>query len=296
MSEPNRLSIQASEPPGEEIRRAALSAIDDAIACLQTNEPADKEVHEARKRLKEVRALVRLTGDGLSNDARSLRIALRDAGRHLAAARDAEALIESFDKLRDRFRSEWGARRYGKIRRVLVRQKARATPPDIENVIASLRAISEEIGHWQTQEESFGLLSDGLRSTYRQTRRIMRAALADRTPEAFHEWRKRVKEHRYHTEVIELAWPAVLGPQAEALHQLSCILGDHHDLVVLRVAYQRDPEAFASRRLLRGFDRCVDVRLRELESEAEPIGRRIFLEKSRQWLRRMEAYWSLWRT
>jgi hypothetical protein len=283
------LNIVDGETIGDGLRRVAIAAVDDATQRLAKEPPTEKDIHETRKRLKELRALERLAGDGTQ------RIAMRDAGRALASSRDADALIEAFDKLRERFLVDWGVRKFGKIRRALVAAKQSVPPPDNAGVTAALQTIRDSIAQWRLDDPRFDLISRGLRAGYRRARRQMRTAFATRDPAGFHEWRKRVKEHWYHLQVIENAWPAVLGPHEAALHQLSRLLGDHHDLVVLRATIQQTPEAFGSKRLIRSFDRYVATRLGELEQEAEVVGRRLFEEKSRPWIRRIRAYWNVWR-
>jgi CHAD domain-containing protein len=274
------LALQSSEPAPEGVRRIALEALDDAIARLEGG-----EIHEARKRIKELRAIARLLGN-----KKELGAALRDVAHELASSRDAEAMIESFDKLRERFADEWGKRRFGKIRRALVNQR---TTVDTTSAIASLRALRPAIEAWSDRDDRFDLFARGLLKTYRRSRRAMRAATNKHAPEQFHEWRKRIKDQWYQIQVIEGASPEILGGHARALHDLSRVLGDHHDLVVLRNTLRANP--VASPRLLRAFDRFVVSRMTELEEEADPLGRRVLCEKPKAWLRRLRVYWSVWR-
>ena len=267
------IALTADETASDGIRRVGLAVLDEAIA--------EQDVHEVRKRIKELRAIARLVPG-----AKPLRSALRDVAHHLSASRDGEAMIESFDKLRKRFAEPWGKRRFGKIRRGLVARKTADAVPDA----AALRALRPVIESWNADD-----LFDGLGDGYRNARRAMRAAFAARTPEQFHAWRKRIKEHWYHTQLIESAWPPVLEPQAAALHDLSRLLGDHHDLVVLRTTLREHPADFASARLLRAFDAFVVLRMAELEEEAGKLGQRLLADKPQAWLRRIRTFWNVWR-
>ena len=274
------LALESNEPAPEGVRRVALAALDDAIARL-----GREEVHEARKRIKELRAIARLLGN-----KKPLGAALRDVAHALAASRDAEAMIESFDKLRECFADEWGKRRFGKIRRALVNQKANV---DTTSAITALRALRPAIEAWNDRDDRFELFAGGLLKTHRRSRRAMRAAFTTRAPEQFHEFRKRVKDQWYQLQIIEGASPEILGGHAQALRDLSRVLGDHHDLVVLRGTLRANP--VASPRLLRAFDRFVVSRMTELEEEADRLGRRALCEKPKAWLRRLRVYWSVWR-
>lgn len=273
------LALNANETATKGIRRVALAALDDALERLKRPGVAAADIHEARKRIKEVRAIVRLTDAG-----KPLRMTLRDAARHLSSSRDADAIVESFDKLRKRFEE----RRFAKIRRALVNRGS--APSGASSAVSSLRRLRPRIAALNAGKT----LDDGLLKTYRNARRALRTAAATRDPADFHEWRKRVKDHWYQTQLIEASSPAILGGHAEALHDLSRLLGDHHDLIVLRGTL-RDRDDIASLRLLRAFDALIAARLFELEEEAENLGRHVLAEKPRVWLRRIRAYWKLWR-
>ena len=56
------------------------------------------------------------------------------------------------------------------------------------------------------------------------------------TAEDFHAWRKATKDLWYAVRLFEPAWPGPLDALAAELHALSQLLGDEHDLTVLRGA------------------------------------------------------------
>jgi hypothetical protein len=61
-------------------------------------------VHEARKDLKKLRAVLRLVRDDLGDAVyRSENVRFRDAGRMLSGARDAHVRVETLAALRERF-------------------------------------------------------------------------------------------------------------------------------------------------------------------------------------------------
>ncbi|MFO7857863.1 MAG: CHAD domain-containing protein, partial [Ectothiorhodospiraceae bacterium] len=78
--------------------------IDDAMKQLdRTGAKQHKGIHEARKRCKEIRAVLRLARRPLSAHYRGENEAFRDVARGLASSRDAQAAVESWDALRERF-------------------------------------------------------------------------------------------------------------------------------------------------------------------------------------------------
>ncbi len=254
----------------EQIVRARTSLTDPST-------PIEKRVHDARKRFKETRALLRLVREPLGARFAIENAWFRDAGRELAASRDAEAVIEALDKLE--LRPSVGTR----IRTTL--RAAQATQPPLEpiiaNVLSQLTVAQARVALWPALPDSFDTIATGLQQTYRLGRLAMKTAA---TPEELHEWRKRVKEHWYHAQLLRDLWPEMMKPYAAVMQDLSRSLGDHHDLHVLR-GLVTAPTALAA----------SDARQRALEAEARAIGARVYAESSRAWLDRMRRYWKAWK-
>src|SRR3954451_4194295 len=86
------------------VRAAAREQLDAAADGLAQGEDPVEAVHAARKRLKRTRSLLRLVGPGMrARDYRARNTTLRDAGRALSGARDADVMVETVDKLGERF-------------------------------------------------------------------------------------------------------------------------------------------------------------------------------------------------
>jgi len=120
----------------------------------------------------------------------------------------------------------------------------------------------------------------------------MSAAYDDPTPENFHEWRKAVKYHGYHVDLLQSLWDDQLCARSKTVDGLSHLLGWYHDGVVLASALtdQGDGDG-AGIRVLR---RLIDRRRDELEVLARPMGMRLFAEKPRRIGARHARYWSAW--
>src|SRR5438477_5508309 len=102
------LLIEADERAPQRLRRKALESADALAATFEGILEGDAHaIHDARRRLKELRALT-----SILSVAKNERRFFRDAGRMLSAARDAKAALEGFDRLRERFASEWKPRQY----------------------------------------------------------------------------------------------------------------------------------------------------------------------------------------
>jgi CHAD domain-containing protein len=250
--------------------------------------PIDKRVHDARKRFKETRALIRMLRDPLGAQFAVENAWFRDIGRELAAVRDADAVIEALRTLklprhiRARARRALSARRH-------------SHPAELESHIAAvldqLVVAQARIGMWPALGDSFDTIADGLLRTYRNGRRAMDNS---GMPDELHEWRKRVKEHWYHAQLLRNVWPTMMKAWASVLEDLSHALGDHHDLFVLRQIVAHAPAEFGRPRSVLTLLNAIESRQRQLEEEAREIGRLIFAERPGAWMARLRSYWNGW--
>ena len=266
---------------GETLQTAVQRIMDEQVVrardtLADPELPAEKRVHEARKRFKEIRALLRLLRKPLGDQFAHENSWYRDAARELAASRDADAILEALDKLKVPGTVARRAKR--KI------ESARADHPPLEpivaNVIDQLVVAHGRLGMWPELGSSFDEIAPGLLRAYREGRRDMKN---HSNAEELHEWRKRVKEHWYHAQLLRDLWPEMMKPYADELSTLSKALGDHHDLHVLGAAV---PELLPR----------IEERQAELEAEAMRTGRRVYAEKPAAWLARMRNLWDAWTT
>ena len=113
--------------------------------------------------------------------------------------------------------------------------------------------------------------------------------------EAYHDWRKRVKYLWYQVQVLQNIWPAGMKSLSDELDQLGELLGDHHDLSMLRSTVLNGfPRAGATSTIAALYRRIDEVRL-ELEKRAEILGKRVYAERPREFTRRIGTYWQVWR-
>jgi hypothetical protein len=74
---------------------------------------------------------------------------------------------------------------------------------------------------------------------------------------------------------------------ARRAHDLSDLVGDDHDLAVLRDEAHRRPQCFEDPEALTALDGLIDRRRGALQSKAIAAGKRIYQEKPGAFARRM---------
>ncbi|EWC42740.1 CHAD domain-containing protein [Stutzerimonas stutzeri] len=292
--------IRPARNASKEVRKAALQRIDKAIQSLGV-EPAERAqgVHEARKRFKELRALLRLLREPLGTRFTLDNRRLRDMGRRLAESRDAAAMLESWDALARTDQALFGSE---SLQQVRGRLQQRAAPDgevhagfeaEIVQVLDELRTLTQDLQQWKLPGKGFGLLAGGLRRTYTDGVRDLARAQEDGSDELLHEWRKRVKDHWYHCLLLSPCWPDALESRAEQLKQVADALGDDHDLAMMLQLMQREPDMFGALQIREGLQRCIEQRRGQLQQRALRHGRRLYAESPKALVARIEAYWRI---
>lgn len=279
------------------VRKVACQRIDKALAALSVPEAErGAGVHQARKRFKELRALLRLVRKPLGVAFKPNSERLRDLGRVLAQARDASAMLESWDLLARRFPEPFSGADFRAVRRRLA-ARARGEHADagldqrIDAVIVELRNLRQGIDDWPLPAQGFELLCAGLRRTYADGCEELAKARVDRSAEQLHEWRKRVKDHWYQTQLLTPIWPSLMRLRSQSLKQLAGTLGDDHDLAMMRELMQAQPELFGDEALRGRLGKAIDQRREELQKAAFALGDELYLECPRDLVARWRRYW-----
>ncbi|MEY8838271.1 CHAD domain-containing protein [Cribrihabitans sp. XS_ASV171] len=279
------------------LRDVAEDQIDSALDALdEAEDDLEAAVHDLRKRMKKLRGLIRLFRPGLGKTYKAENKAFRDIARLFSSIRDAQVLSETVGALVDHA-SDGPARQtlapvadWARERRVEV-----LAEKGMENRLADARKrltkARDRVGGWEIDGMPVEALRQGLAKTYKRARK--RYAEAQRTPEPdlLHEWRKRVKYHWYHCRLLREAWPELICAQIHALDELSDLLGDDHDLVVLMRSLEREapdipaPAVAALRQL--ATDRSLYLRRR-----AFALAPQVMVETKSALSRRMAGYWT----
>jgi CHAD domain-containing protein len=300
-----RLGLRPGEPLAGGMQRMALAQADLAIEMLgggsdangqrERSAPDADAVHETRKALKRLRALVRLLGDDLGEQTTVREnVALRDIARRLAGARDAEVMLATLDALVDRHPGKLAARKgVHRLRTRLAAEHARqqrqtlGEPVALAHALGELRAFRARASAWSLNErDGIELVQDDLQRLYKQgRRRRRRAARTDgKDMHTMHQWRKRVKDLRYAAEMLDRPG---LARRADSLGET---LGEDHDLAVLAEQIRADAKrAKGSQRVGRGTRKLllelIAKRRRKLQRRALRDGRRLYRQRPRKFVR-----------
>jgi len=283
------------------VQRCAREQLDKAVG--EVDDPSldrAEAVHQVRKRMKKLRGLVRLVRPALGEQYKPLNARFRDVAGRLGNLRDADVMLETFDRVVERSPVPQASDHYAALRAALTgrRRELHEQFGDIDAVIGAARDdladAREQVADWSLDEIGYDAAAGGLKKTYKRARGAMDEALNDPTDEQLHEWRKRAKYHWHHVRLLEHVWDRPMKARRKAAKTLTDLLGDDHDLAVLTEALKEMADRFNDNRVDQFVDEAT-TRRAELRADALPVGAKLFAEKPKRLVVRIGQYWAVWR-
>jgi CHAD domain-containing protein len=271
-------------------RRIAREQVALAVDELSVANIPAAAIHSSRKAIKRLRALLRAAGPALGTAAqRRHDKALRDIARRLSHRRDADVLEETVTKLE----TVYGKDAIDCLRALRVSLENglgdASRPLDAESLNAIRIALSDEgkrLSKARLNSRGITAMLDGITATYGDGRRALKRTYNSPSDENVHELRKMVQAHWRHMALLSRAWPEALTIRLEAARELSQVLGDDHDLALLKQA--------ALSHQVEGVDAIIELcerRQAELRDAARPRAARLFAEQPQHFAHRMTVYW-----
>jgi CHAD domain-containing protein len=279
---------------GDGLAAAARSIIADGRHALTDPELSDPEaVHEVRKALKRWRALLRLLGRPLGEQADQMRMEARELMRAVAGARDAQSALDALGDLR-KAEMPFSPTSAETIRARLTEMRDAAEAKSFTKTMRDrlsryLDYATLSLERWPLKAIDFDTVTDGLTSTYRRARQLVPDGWSDAEAEHLHDLRRRVVEHRHQMDLVEPLWPRLGKVWAEEAQRLRNQLGACQDLAVLTslTAPHGQLAPWRSRLLP-----LIEDRRRAHLKTAQRLSGRLFAEKPKAFRRRIAALWS----
>ncbi|WP_062015786.1 CHAD domain-containing protein [Aureimonas sp. AU4] len=291
--------LDPAAPLDAEIRRIAGEQIERAVEDLATHGEDESAVHEARKRMKKLRALVRLALGARPDFARAENARYRDAAKGVGGARDRVALIEALDGLAKRFADE-SPRLFAKARRTLEERRDRALGTG-GDLAARAAETAEALRAGRSRLDGFALphspkrqrdaLAAGLAHNLVQARRDLRTVRRHGTAETFHDLRKRIKYLGHHLRLLEPVWPSVVQAMREDADEAAESLGRDHDYAVLLAEIEAEPARFGTATDVARLRALLGRHGEELRAQALVHVERLLSEKPEALAARLARLW-----
>ena len=209
------------------------------IISEHSRENPHETIHEVRKIFKKIRGVLRLVRD-TTDQYQSWNTFFRDEARKISDIRDTTSMMEAIDLLYDQYGDKLYKNAFSRIRTKLdeIRLRQKNIFLVEENVLQEIneRIIlkCDDLKKLSIEIDSFHDVLPGVKRTYKRGRKAFKKAAGTKSPEDFHEWRKRVKYLRYQLRTIYHTWPLIWEAWEDELHDLSDCLGNDRDLFMLQ--------------------------------------------------------------
>ena len=271
----------------QKVTRKQIARICKELAQAKPDKPG-KTVHEARKGLKKVRAVLRLVrrevgGKEYKRENRRFRA----VAAALSPRRDAEVLTQTLKKWRGKDVEESEKHALVKLDKVVLGRYEQAfeSADGDKQLRPLLKQARRKVESWPLHDLSWKDVCRGLKDNYRRVRKAYETAARQPTNDNLHQWRKRVKDLMYQLRLLGPTCPRLLGALARELKSLSEFLGDDHDLAMLEEALLKaNLNAFE----IQAARQHIADRRRELQSKAFELGRRLHRETPAEFASRLK--------
>jgi len=294
------LSLRHRESVRAAIRRIVRKRVGYAAELISAGPDRDsgERVHEARKQLRQVRALLRLIRPeaGRKRTSRVDR-RLRQVTQALSGMRDATVLLETLLEMQRP--ADLAPASLARLRSVLeVRQRREyahnlATLRHRQRLSEVLRKAGSQVMSWSSIHKGWQAIGPGLRKVYGSARAAAAAAARAEVSddETLHEARKRAKDLLHVLEFLRRIQPRDMEGRIRGVHQLTDLLGKDHDLAVLQVTAGKPLRRQLTSPELRRLLTAIAKRRRSLQHRSLAICRSVYACSEAAFVKKIHGYW-----
>jgi len=279
-----------------ELSSVVAKEFDKALDELRDRSHVDgwEAVHEARKRVKKIRAVLRLLRTDLGSHYAPRNKRLRKVAHELSPLRDVDAMAETVRSLRDRYPDLITPTTFAAVNRgFLARRRRTGRRTDSSRLRSGaareLRRTASSTVRRIRRVASTAAVTTGFRRGYERASDALAEVRAQPEDARFHAWRRRVKDHWYHVRLLE-DLSARARDRAQRLKRLETWLGDDHNLVLMRETILRTPARFGDQRATTLVLGCVAKYQTTLRRRALKLGDRLFKPKPGEFRRSMKDW------
>jgi CHAD domain-containing protein len=290
--------IQKNRKLNNSLSRIIVGQIDTATdLCKLPATNAEYAIHEIRKTMKRLRAVLRLTrfaiGEDKFNDENSR---LREISFLFTDLRKSAAHLSSFSAIAEYDVFKNHPQLVTEIKNFLIKKKEeeyrklsykKNAMGKVMQLISGLKT-RELFVEGKMDNISLDVLLLGLRKTYKSGHNRLHKAMKDPSVINNHNFRKSVKYLWYQLQLLRNIWPVVLGRYIIALDKIGEKFGSEHDLAELEIDL-RENNVFQHKDLEYILSGIENIR-KKFQQQVWPLAMRVYAESPGAFTRRIETY------
>lgn len=289
-----KLFIESADVPKEIIRISSVIINETILEIKQKETDNDSLVHNLRKNVKNLRALLKLLRKETGEEFfKKNNFALRDLNSRSAAIRNYSALIKLIQLISEKNKATAFEE---PLNLLLLRLQSdfeevqRVTTYDtlFKYNQAQLEKYKSQLNSLEINETRFGSIKAGITRIYSDGINSFEVAIENPQEKTLHEWRKNIKDLYYCSLTLTPIWKPVLKSFAKELKVLDEMLGDIHDYYELTHYIQSlidNPYDFSN------IFSLIENNQTDLMDNSFQLGKKIFAESGEQFSERIKTYY-----
>ena len=256
---------------------------------------ADTAVHELRKCVKKLRAVLRFSKPALQADVlKRTDRALRDFARRFSGTRDSAVMVKSFDSLMKHYQPYLNEDEMLPVRQSLQQRHVLAMAShqeeaDPDSLRAAFRQVERLLKQAGKASMSRTAMLSGVRDVYARGRRLYFELAQDPSTDNSHELRRQAKYLLYQLTLLARQLPSGAQPLIDELGELGELLGDDNDMSVLVDTLNRNPLICCNRVRAELIASLAETRRIALLTAALRLSQRIYRHKPGRFIRELES-------
>jgi CHAD domain-containing protein len=298
MAAGNQFEIKRRETFSEGIFRILEQLNSDTARLMMAKSRMHLSVHEARKNLKKLRAVLRLIRHEIGAEQYTeLNTFYRLVAQQVAPVRDVTSQIELLENFENKIQAP-GLRKVilksiGITKKKRKKEFAEFYRKKIQDkVFNELRANAEVLKRLNIAGNAGIFIGKSVNKIFKDTLKCMQAAEKEGSNEAYHDFRKKVKYLMYQMMILKNAWPKYFESYISELDELQKHLGNLHDLNILNNLVVEGEVFDLDKKQKDAFLKYIYPRRASLKKQIHQIGSRIFVENSRSFSQRLLGIWN----
>ncbi len=292
-----RFAIDNQEELKEGITRVLIEQYGYIAEQTTIPEDIDTSVHEIRKALKRVRAILRLVRWDIGEELyQSENSRFRDLARQLSLVRDYHVIISY---LAENFEAdELKISEPGFIK--LVEHLNKKKEDELKRLVDSqaLESIKEQMDLSAADIAEFPFeflgphtIRQGVSNSYSKCLNKISESQLKLSDHPLHELRKCVKYLLNQMILIQEVWPDFFKNYSTSLKQASDLLGDDHNLAETIKLVNELPEAILPKEEKESLTASFEKERDQLHQELWPLAGKLFTEDVQSFVKRITSYW-----
>ena len=255
----------------------------------------DTLVHELRKCIKKMRAVLRFSQPGMKAAAFKRRDrALRDFAREVSGTRDSAVLVNTFDCLADHYRPFLNTDELLPVRQALQSRHVQSMAAfqeqhNVRELESAFINLEMKIDRKARVKVTNDMIRSAVRGIYERGRKLH--DLLDENPDTdnSHSLRRQAKYLWYQLRILKKRMPESMRVVVEELDELGELLGDDNDMSVLIDTLRKKPGLCCNRVQAELLCSLAETRRISLLSAALRLSGRIYASQPDRFVERLFA-------